>query len=132
MNIITRKEAKATGLKRYFTGKPCKRGHVVEQLVSSCECVRCHERRRRVENMTPEQVERQRERQRERNRIENMTPEQVHRKRERDREWKRKRYVALSPYARAKRATVDSIRRRSRRIAQRNEQLDREANRGTI
>jgi hypothetical protein len=29
--IISCKEAKARGLKRYFTGKPCKRGHIAEQ-----------------------------------------------------------------------------------------------------
>jgi hypothetical protein len=28
MKIISCKEAKALALKRYFTGKPCKRGHV--------------------------------------------------------------------------------------------------------
>jgi hypothetical protein len=33
--IISRKEAKAAGLTRYFTGKPCKRGHVVERRVDT-------------------------------------------------------------------------------------------------
>ncbi|KKK96676.1 hypothetical protein LCGC14_2660360, partial [marine sediment metagenome] len=31
---ITRDEAKALGLKRYFTGKPCKYGHISEHRVS--------------------------------------------------------------------------------------------------
>jgi hypothetical protein len=39
--IITRAEAKTRGLKRYFTGKPCKRGHVVERRVSSSGCPEC-------------------------------------------------------------------------------------------
>jgi 5-methylcytosine-specific restriction endonuclease McrA len=39
--IITRAEAKARGLKRYFTGKPCKHLHVVERLVSSGGCLVC-------------------------------------------------------------------------------------------
>src|SRR5690606_28784629 len=39
--IILRPEARARGLKRYFTGKPCKRGHVSERLVSSKACVQC-------------------------------------------------------------------------------------------
>ncbi|QJB21871.1 endonuclease VII [Xanthomonas phage FoX2] len=39
-DVISRAEAKAQGLKRYFTGKPCKRGHVVERLVSG-DCVEC-------------------------------------------------------------------------------------------
>jgi len=38
--IITRKEAIAKGLKRYFTGKPCKRGHVSERSVKS-SCLVC-------------------------------------------------------------------------------------------
>jgi len=38
--IISRAEARAQGLKRYFTGKPCKRGHVAERFVSG-ECVPC-------------------------------------------------------------------------------------------
>lgn len=38
---ITRKDAMAAGLKRYFTGKSCKRGHVVERTVSSYGCVDC-------------------------------------------------------------------------------------------
>jgi hypothetical protein len=32
--IIVRKEALAKGLKGFFTGKPCKRGHVVERRVT--------------------------------------------------------------------------------------------------
>jgi hypothetical protein len=41
MKIISRQEAKAKGLKRYFTGKACKWGHVVERWVSSKACVVC-------------------------------------------------------------------------------------------
>lgn len=39
--IISRKEAKAQGLKRYFTGKPCKRGHVCERDVKNGQCQEC-------------------------------------------------------------------------------------------
>lgn len=42
MEIITRKEAKARGLMRYFTGKACSRGHVEERRTSTGVCVRCH------------------------------------------------------------------------------------------
>lgn len=38
---ITRAEAKARGLKRYFTGKPCKNGHVDERATNSGHCVAC-------------------------------------------------------------------------------------------
>ena len=43
--IITRVEAKALGLKRYFTGKPCRRGHVAErEVVNKCcrECLKLY------------------------------------------------------------------------------------------
>jgi 5-methylcytosine-specific restriction endonuclease McrA len=39
--IISRKEAQSSGLKRYFTGKPCKHGHVCERYARGKECVKC-------------------------------------------------------------------------------------------
>ena len=42
MEVISRASARAAGLKRYFTGKPCKRGHAVERLVANAQCVTCH------------------------------------------------------------------------------------------
>jgi 5-methylcytosine-specific restriction endonuclease McrA len=39
--IISRQEARALGLKRYFTGKPCKHGHVAERYTSIGNCVEC-------------------------------------------------------------------------------------------
>src|ERR1035437_2842753 len=41
MNIITRKEAKENGLKRYFTGKPCIHGHIAEKFTINGRCVGC-------------------------------------------------------------------------------------------
>ena len=41
MEIVTFEDAKARGLGRYFTGKPCKRGHVCDRYVSSYHCVEC-------------------------------------------------------------------------------------------
>ena len=40
-DIISRAEARSRGLTRYFTGKPCKRGHVAERSVSSFGCLVC-------------------------------------------------------------------------------------------
>jgi hypothetical protein len=40
-NIISRDEAKALDLKRFFTGKPCKRGHIAERSVHSGRCLEC-------------------------------------------------------------------------------------------
>jgi hypothetical protein len=50
--IIGRAEARALGLKRYFTGKPCKHGHVAERSVSGgcMECNRGHDREWRAAN----------------------------------------------------------------------------------
>jgi hypothetical protein len=45
--IITRKEALAKGLKGFFTGKPCKRGHVVERRVDTGDCAECVNQRSR-------------------------------------------------------------------------------------
>ena len=39
--IISRSEAKALGLKEYYTGKPCKHGHIAERYVSTRQCVEC-------------------------------------------------------------------------------------------
>ena len=39
--IVERQFAKANDLKRYFTGKPCKRGHLAERLVSTFQCDAC-------------------------------------------------------------------------------------------
>lgn len=41
MLIISRKDAKDAELKRYFTGKPCKHGHVAEHTVGDGKCVAC-------------------------------------------------------------------------------------------
>lgn len=41
MDIVTRKEARKRGLKRYFTGEPCKYGHLVERRTSTSTCLTC-------------------------------------------------------------------------------------------
>lgn len=41
MKIISRKDALAQGLKHYFTGKPCHRGHVCLRFVSAKKCTEC-------------------------------------------------------------------------------------------
>lgn len=39
--ILTRRQAVATGAKRYFTGKPCVHGHVSERRTSDRQCLAC-------------------------------------------------------------------------------------------
>ena len=79
--MISREAALAAGLKRYFTGRPCKRGHVAERYVMSggacCECVRLAVRA----DMTPEQ----REKRNASHRVENMTATRIKAKRARGR-----------------------------------------------
>lgn len=41
MEIITRAEARARGLKRYFTGRPCKHGHISQRWTIDMSCVGC-------------------------------------------------------------------------------------------
>jgi hypothetical protein len=74
MQIITRKEAQAQGLRRYFTGKPCKRGHVDEHRVNG-GCLTCI--REKDRNAKREQRLRDPEgaRERDRNRVRPRTDE---------------------------------------------------------
>ena len=41
MHSIGWSEARRRGLVRYFTGVPCKHGHVAERFVGNSECVEC-------------------------------------------------------------------------------------------
>lgn len=41
MQVIRRKDAMASGLVRYFTGKPCPAGHLSERFVSTGTCRTC-------------------------------------------------------------------------------------------
>jgi hypothetical protein len=46
--LISRQEAKARGLTRYFTGEACLRGHIAQRLYPSGNCVECFNSGRRV------------------------------------------------------------------------------------
>lgn len=46
MEIISREEARQKGLVRYYTGKPCKHGHICERAVISRNCCECNLQRR--------------------------------------------------------------------------------------
>ena len=60
--IISRDEARQKGLKRFFTGKPCKHGHVCERRVDSSECAECGRTRGRAYHRRPDVKERIQER----------------------------------------------------------------------
>lgn len=43
MELLTRKDALSQGLTHYFSGKPCKRGHVAKRRVDNWTCVECQD-----------------------------------------------------------------------------------------
>ena len=45
LKIISRDAAHAAGLSKYFTGRPCRRGHVAERYVSMGGCLDCLRRK---------------------------------------------------------------------------------------
>lgn len=51
--IISRKDAIARGLKRYFTGKPCKHGHLSERYVPG-DCIACNRQRTKDSLRSPQ------------------------------------------------------------------------------
>jgi hypothetical protein len=61
MKIISREEAIAKGLKRFFTGVPCIHGHTCERYVKvSTECVECNRlSKQRQRARDPERVRQQ-------------------------------------------------------------------------
>lgn len=47
-NLVSRKQAKLLDLKRYFTGKPCIKGHTDERITGSGTCVVCRTENGRI------------------------------------------------------------------------------------
>lgn len=98
MKIISEKDALALGLKRYYTGKTCKNGHLCERLVNSRNCCECNRLKQQEINasLTPQEVQvrnakqrnyyanmptTQLERYNARNRVANMSAEQIEKQR---------------------------------------------------
>jgi 5-methylcytosine-specific restriction endonuclease McrA len=52
MEVISRKDAIAKGLNRFFTGKPCIHGHLIERRTDNRRCVQCM---RDVANKVPKE-----------------------------------------------------------------------------
>ena len=53
MKLISRQEAIEQKLTRYFTGEPCKHGHIAEKLLSNRTCIECQLPRKREWNSKP-------------------------------------------------------------------------------
>lgn len=94
MVVISEKKALELGLKRYFTGKPCKHGHITERQVNSRVCCECNRLRQHLINASLSEDEvkirnlrqrvyyanmpiTQRERNNAKQRVENMSPAQI-------------------------------------------------------
>jgi hypothetical protein len=54
MELVTWSEAKASGLKHYFTGKPCKRGHIALRQTSALRCMECAKEKQAERMKDPE------------------------------------------------------------------------------
>jgi hypothetical protein len=62
MELITWSEAKNRGLKHYFTGKPCKRGHIALRQTSALRCMECAKEKQAERMKDPEKRAKQVER----------------------------------------------------------------------
>ncbi len=58
MDIITRSQALAQGLRQYYTGKPCKRGHLSERSTNKSMCLECDRLRKALLYQDPVYVDR--------------------------------------------------------------------------
>ena len=106
---VSRSDAMRQGLKRYFTGIPCSRGHVSERYTSSAKCVEC-DRRWGQEN--PEKVREKNRRWRQEN------PVKV---REKNRRWRQKNLEeARQSDRRWRQKNLEKAREDSRRWGQEN------------
>lgn len=54
MPAMGRAEARARGLTRYFTGRPCYQGHISKRQVANKRCVMCQRAAQNALNATPE------------------------------------------------------------------------------
>jgi 5-methylcytosine-specific restriction endonuclease McrA len=87
MEIITREQANASGLPRYFTSKPCKKNHIAERYTKIGACVACC----REQNETYRLADPERHRARSRKHYWNNREEIIAR---REPEQRRERYLA--------------------------------------
>jgi 5-methylcytosine-specific restriction endonuclease McrA len=110
MEIITYSEARARRLKRYFTGKPCKHGHIAERNFPAgmcLECARAHSacwtsaNRAHCRDYLRKWNEDNRERaNKRRRRYEANNPDYMARERARSRQWAAKNHEHLKEYRR--------------------------------
>ena len=54
MKIVSRQQAIEQKLARYFTGEPCKHGHIAEKLLSNRTCIECLLIKKRMRGQRPD------------------------------------------------------------------------------
>ncbi|MBE9636552.1 hypothetical protein [Salipiger mangrovisoli] len=117
---VDRETARSIGLVRFFTGKPCKYGHVAERWVSSGTCIECVLQRHRTPEYreyvrpvnaawleaNPGKVDQYNEQRRDRRENEPEAAEQMraasrawHAEKSKDPEWRAKERERLRKYA---------------------------------
>lgn len=87
-DVITRKEAIENGYSVYFTGIPCKYGHVAQRYTRNCDCVVCNK------NKCYQNFLRNPEKYRQRVKEYNSKNKEAHRKRSSEYYWDNKEKVA--------------------------------------
>lgn len=55
-SVISRKDARDAGRRRFFTGRPCKRGHLSERFVTTGNCVACNAERTKASTVLTNQT----------------------------------------------------------------------------
>lgn len=109
----TRAEALALGASRYFTGKPCKKGHIsLRSIPANGACLSCvaeAQARRRAEN--PEHIKTLKEASRQRHLDRDKAYKRKHYRdnQERYKEWERQRYLRETPEGRKRRYALAKI-----------------------
>ena len=115
ITVISREDAIAAGLSRYFTGVPCKKGHISHRSVVGRVCIECS----REFSARPDQLRRRVEN--EKKRVAKMTMEQRHERLSYMSNWYRDNYEWVKKY---RDANADRLRFLSKRSVTRRKESD--------
>jgi 5-methylcytosine-specific restriction endonuclease McrA len=124
-NIVLRAEARAQGSTRYFTGEPCKHGHIAERKTSNMECVECarvssyrhyltNKVRIDAKNATYRAGNREQQHAKDAAKWAALTPEQRAQERERLRRWRAENRDHLKRYREENRGRIAQEEKRKR------------------
>jgi 5-methylcytosine-specific restriction endonuclease McrA len=117
---VVRKTAREAGRKYYFTGKPCKRGHIDKRHVSSQACMTCQREKMReaFRNLDPEKREARRDYERSRwqnaetrhrSQAYKSRPVELEKQRVRNRAWKKANRASCTDRQNKRNATLYTV-----------------------